>query len=197
MPSYDNIKKFIKNHSGMITAKEFKDNNINFHFINKLIDDNIIERVENGLYNKTEDFEDQYFILQQKYSNIIFSYNIALYFLNKTEVVPNRIDVTVPNGYNAHRMSQELIVHYVSKEYFNLGIVEVITPFGNKVKCYNLERTICDLVKSDNSGLDTEQVNKIIRNAFLGKQIDLNLLMEYAVKLKCDKKIKSLTEILH
>ena len=28
MPSYDNIKKFIKNHSGMITAKEFKDNNI-------------------------------------------------------------------------------------------------------------------------------------------------------------------------
>ena len=52
-------------------------------------------------------------------------------------------------------------------------------------------------MKSDNSGLDTEQVNKIIRNAFLGKQIDLNLLMEYAVKLKCDKRIKSLTEVLY
>lgn len=197
MNSYENVKKFVKNHNGMITTKEFKDNNIGFFFINKLIDDNIIERVDNGIYNKTEDFQDEYFILQQKYSNTIFSYNIALYFLGKTEVTPNRIDITVPNGYNAHRISQEIVVHYVPKEYLQLGAVKKTTPFGNQITCYNLERTICDLVKNDNSGLDTEQINKIIRNAFLGKQINLNILMDYAIKLKCDKKIKKLTEVLY
>ena len=197
MFNYENIKEFVKNHNGMITAKEFKENNIGFFYINKLIDDNIIERVDNGIYNKVEDFEDNYFILQQKYSNIIFSYNIALYFLGKTEVIPNRIDITVPNGYNAHRISHKVVIHYVPREYLKLGAVEETTPFGNKIICYNLERTICDLVKNNNSGLETEQVNKIIRNAFLGKQINLNLLMDYATKLKCDKKIKNMTEVLY
>ena len=67
----------------------------------------------------------------------------------------------------------------------------------NKIICYNLERTICDLIKNDNNGLDTEQVNKILRNAFLRKQINIALLMDYAKKLKCDKKIQTLTEVLN
>ena len=79
----------------------------------------------------------------------------------------------------------------------NLGGIETNTPFGNKIKCYNLERTICDIVKNNNTGLDSEQVNKIIRNAFLMKQIDINMLMDYAKKLKCDKKIQTLTEVLN
>lgn len=196
MKNYEDVKTYVNNHNGMITAKEFKDNNINFFFINKLIEDDIIERVSRGIYNKTEDFEDEYYIIQKKYSKIIFSYNTALFFLGKTEVTPNRIDITVPNGYNAHRMGQDYCVHYIAKEYFKLGAVEVETPFGNKVLCYNLERTICDIVKSDNTGLDTEQINKIIRNAFLKNQINSVLLKDYAIKLKCDKKIQMLTEVL-
>ncbi len=197
MLNYESVKEFVKNHNGMITAKEFKDNNISFFFINKLIEDDIIERADNGIYNKTEEFEDEYFILQQKYTNAIFSYNTALYFIEKTEVTPNRIDITIPNGYNAHRINDKIAIHYVPKEDINLGVIETNTPFGNKIKCYNLERTICDIVKNNNTGLDSEQVNKIIRNAFLMKQIDINMLMDYAKKLKCDKKIQTLTEVLN
>ena len=196
MQNYEKVKEFVKVHKGMITSKEFKYNNISFFFINKLIEDNIIERVEKGIYNKIEEFEDEYFIIQQKYSKAIFSYNTALYFLEKTEVIPNRIDITIPNEYNAHRINNDYAIHYVPKEYLYLGAIEVITHFGNKVICYNLERIICDLVRSDNTGLVVEQVNKIIRNAFLKKQIDTILLMEYAKKLKCDKKIRALTEVL-
>lgn len=197
MLNYETVKDFVKNRNGMITVKDFKDNDIGFFFINKLMEDNIIERADNGIYNKTGDFEDEYFILQQKYTNAIFSYNIALYFIGKTEVIPNRIDITIPNGYNAHRISDKIAIHYVSKEHINLGVIETNTPFGNKIRCYNLERTICDIVKNNNTGLDSEQVNKIIRNAFLGKQIDINILMDYAKKLKCDKKIQMLTEVLN
>lgn len=196
MQNYEKVKEFIKLHKGMITSKDFKDNDIGFFFINKLIEDNIIERVGSGIYNKTEEFEDEYFIIQQKYSKAIFSYNIALYFLNKTEVMPNRIDITIPNEYNAHRINKNYKIHYVPKEYLYLGAIEAITPFGNKVICYNLERTICDIVKNGNTGLDSEQVNKIIRNAFLKNQIDIKLLMDYAKKLKCDKKMQTLTEVL-
>lgn len=60
MNNYEDVKMYVNNHQGIITAKEFKDSNINFFFINKLIEDKIIERVARGIYNKTEDFEDVY-----------------------------------------------------------------------------------------------------------------------------------------
>ena len=198
MQSYEEVKKFVSNHNGMITAKEFKENRIGFFFINKLMKDKVIERSDVGIYNKMDDFEDRYYILQQKYSNIIFSHNMALYFLRKTEVLPTRIDITVFSGYNVHRISKDnIVVHYVKYEYLMLGAIEVVSPFGNKVRCYNLERTICDIVRNNNNGLDNEQVNKILRDAFMNKQININLLMEYAKKLRCEKKLRRLTEVLY
>lgn len=196
MNNYNDIKKYVKNHNGIITTKDLKKQKISFYFINKLIFDNIIEKVSRGIYNKTEDFEDEYFIMRQKYQKMVFSYNTALYFLDKTEVTPYRIDITVPNGYNVHRIPKKVATHYVPKKYLNLGAIKTKTPFGNEVISYNLERTICDIIRSKNTGLDTEQINKVIRNAFLKNQINGSLLMDYAKKLKCEKKVRAITEVL-
>ena len=85
---------------------------------------------------------------------------------------------------------------YLKEDLYEIGITEIKSPYGNKIKVYDLERTICDIVRDKNSGLNIEQTNKIIRNAFLKKQIDSVLLMEYAKELKCVKKIENLTEVL-
>ena len=70
------------------------------------------------------------------------------------------------------------------------------SPFGNNVKTYNLERTICDIVKNENKcGLDLEQKNKVIRNAFSNKEIDKSMIIEYAKRLKCEKKIRMIMEV--
>ena len=196
MADYKTAKDFIKEQTGIITAKDFKNQGISFFLIKKLIEDYMIERVDKGIYIKTDEFEDTYYIFQSKISKAVFSYNTALYLLGKTEVIPERIDITIPSDYNAQRIDKSYTIHYVSKDFLTLGITEATTLFGNKVICYNLERTICDLVKNKNNGLDSEQVNKIIRNAFLYKQIDIALLYEYAKKLRCVKKIEMLTEVL-
>ena len=159
--------------------------------------DNIIERSSIGIYTKTDSFEDMFVILQKKSSRIVFSFNTALYFLNKTEVTPNRIDITVPSGYNVHRIkNNNTTVHYIDKNYLELGLIEIETPFGNKVKSYNIERCICDIVRCNNIGLDREQTNKILKNYFQSKQKNIVILMEYAKKLKCTKKIETIMEIL-
>ena len=33
------------------------------------------------------------------------------------------------------------------------------SPSGFKVKVYNMERTICDILKNRNTGIDKEQIN--------------------------------------
>lgn len=198
MKKYEEIIDFINKKNSVITTKDFKGKKIGFYFINKLIQDNYIYRIEKGVYGKKDSFEDEYFIIQNRYKNAIFSYNTALYFLNKTEVTPNIIDISIPNDYNVSTINTKPIrVHYVSRENMELGSIRIKSPFGNTIKSYNLERTICDIVKNERkSGLDIEQRNKIIRKAFSNNDIDGSILIQYAKKLKCEKKIRVIMEVL-
>lgn len=198
MKSYEKIVNFVNKKNNVITTKEFKDAKIGFYYINKLIEDNYISRIGNGLYGKTDSFEDEYFIIQNRYKNAIFSYNTALFFLNKTEVTPNIIDITIPNDYNVSSIkTKQIRVHYASRENIKLGVIKLKSPFGNTIKSYNLERTICDIVKNKNKcGLDIEQRNKVIRKAFSDNEIDGAMTMQYAKELKCEKKIKAIMEVM-
>lgn len=198
MKSYEKIVNFVNKKNNVITTKEFKDAKIGFYYINKLIEDNYISRIGNGLYGKTDSFEDEYFIIQNRYKNAIFSYNTALFFLNKTEVIPNIIDITIPNDYNVSSINTKQIrVHYASRENIKLGVIKLKSPFGNTITAYNLERTICDIVKNENKcGLDIEQRNKVIKKAFSNNEIDGTTIMKYAKKLKCVKKIKAMMEVM-
>ena len=57
-----------------------------------------------------------------------------------------------------------------------------------------MERTICDILKDRNPGVDKEQTNKFIRNMIVHGQVDLNKIFEYAKKLKCEKQLKKVME---
>lgn len=198
MKSYEKIVNFVNKKNNMITTKEFKDAKVGFYYINKLIEDGYISKIEKGLYGKTDSFEDEYFIIQNRYKNAIFSYNTALFFLNKTEVTPNMIDITIPNDYNVSSINTKQIrVHYVNRKNIELGMIKIESPFGNIVKSYNLERTLCDIVRNENKcGLDIEQRNKIIKNAFVNNEINGSTLMQYAKKLKCEKKVRAIIEVM-
>lgn len=195
MEKYQKIVKFIQESNNVLTVSDFKDNKISYYYINKLINDNYIKRLTTGIYGKTDSFDDEYFILQTKCKNLVFSYNTALFFLGETEVTPDKIDVTIPREYNAHRLGDEIRVHYINKENLKLGVVKLESPYGNDINVYNLERTICDIVKNENS-LDKEQINKIIRNCFNQNKINGTRLIDYSKKLKCERKIKAIMEIM-
>lgn len=90
-------------------------------------------------------FKDEYYILQKKYPNVIFSYNTALHILNLTNKTPSEIDITVPID---KRVRGNYNVHRVSNNYYEIGIIEVVSTFGNLVKVYNAERCICDMLRS-------------------------------------------------
>lgn len=198
MKNYEKIVNFVKKKNNLITTKDFKDAKIGFYYINKLIEDNYIYRIGKGVYGKTDSFEDEYFIIQNRYKNAIFSYNTSLFFLNRTEVTPNTIDITIPNDYNVSTINTKQVrVHYTSRENINLGVIKVKSPFGNDIKAYNLERTICDIVKNENKcGLDIEQRNKVIKNVFIDGNTNGTILLQYAKKLKCERKIRAIMEVM-
>ena len=66
---------------------------------------------------------------------------------------------------------------------------------GNEVRCYNTERTICDILRSRNR-LDEETVISAIKNYAVSPDKDLNLLAVYASQFGVDKVLKRYMEVL-
>lgn len=81
--------------------------------------------------------------LQGRYPLAVFSHLSALYILGLEE--EKEIMITTVYGYHNPKLNLYK-VFYVKKEVLNLGLVK-INLFGGVLKCYDLERTVCDLIR--------------------------------------------------
>ena len=186
------LKKFLENNYGYITTKEIKNLGIPKTSIPELLNQNILRKVAYGIYIDSNLIEDEFYILQKRFSNIIFSYNTACYLLNLSDRLPYKIEVTTINHNN---INEDLDIHYVAKEKFDIGITEIESPYSNPIKIYNAERCICDILKNPDS-VDLEVYNKIINNYFKQKNKDLSALEEYSKIFNIYDKLHHIIEIL-
>ena len=69
------------------------------------------------------------------------------------------------------------------------------TQFGNKVSCYDLERTICDIVRSRNK-VGTETFLAALKAYAARPDKDLNRLYSYAKQLRISGILRKYLEVL-
>ena len=119
----------------------------------------------------------------------------ALYFYGMTEEFPYSYTVTVPKSYHVDTVNGRCNVFYVDDDIYNLGICEVETPSRNKVRAYDLERCICDIIRSK-SRLDQEQVKKTIKQYMRSKDKDLNKLSKYSQIMGIHKQVMEMVGML-
>ncbi len=73
----------------------------------------------------------------------------ALFFHDLTDREPSQYSVTVRRGYSPTRLKAEgLSVYTIKPELFDVELSSGQTPFGHTVPVYDMERTICDLLRS-------------------------------------------------
>lgn len=192
MNNEEKIKEFLKKNYGYITTADFLELKINKPTIQKYINSGLIEKVEHGLYMNAKLFRDEYYILQKKYPSAIFSYNTALHILNLTNRAPIEIDITVPR---TKKIIGNYNIHWVSKNYYDIGIVEVIDPYGNPVKVYNAERCICDMLRTEGE-FDLELQNRVLNYYFNSKDKDIDKLLEYAKIFNIYDKVNTIVEVM-
>lgn len=93
------------------------------------------------------------------------------------------------------RKNKKVNLYFVKNSILNLGKIEITSPFGMKIKVYDKERTICDIVKNRNN-MDMEIFSKTIKNYIKSSNKNLNKLMKYAKELKIEKKMKEYMEVI-
>ena len=184
----DTIKQIMKTNNGMISTRMIEPLNISRQYLSIMENNNDIEKVSRGIYLSPSAFEDSYFSFQQKYKKAIFSHMNALYFYGMTEEFPYNYTVTVPQSYHVDTVNEKCNVFYVSDDIYELGIVEIETPNGNKVRAYDKERCICDIIRSKGR-MDSEQIKKTIKQYMQSRDKDMAKLSEYSKNMGINKKV--------
>ena len=184
----DTIKQIMNVNNGMLSTRMIEPLNISRQYLSIMESNNDIEKVSRGIYLSPSAFEDSYFSFQQKYKKAIFSHMNALYFYGMTEEFPYNYTVTVPQSYHVGTVNEKCNVFYVSEDIYELGVVEIETPNGNKVRAYDKERCICDIIRSKGR-MDSEQVKKTIKQYIQCKDKDIAKLSEYSKKMGINDKV--------
>ena len=148
-----------------------------------------------GIYLTKDGDYDEFYFFQLRYPKAIYSYNTALYFIDRTDKLPHTIDITVYNGYKFNEKMKNVDVHYVDKRIYDIGIVEVETAYGNKVKAYSLERVLCDFLVHKNE-IDSEDYLKLVQSYIYDKNKDVSSFYNLIIKMGVAEKIMDVVQIM-
>ena len=186
----------IKENNNTITTAQVIELGFSRAILSKYVKEGLLERSRQGVYILPDSVHDDMYTMMLRSDKIIFSHDTALFLNGLSERTPFEHTVTIPsNSVLSDVLMEECNCYYVKPELYELGIVIKKTTFGNEVRCYNAERTICDLIRS-RSRMDEETVINAIKNYAAYKDKDLNRLATYAEKFRVSKILKQYMEVL-
>ena len=196
MDNYVKILDYAKSNNGYITNKEAEKLGVNSTFLSNLVNDKKIERVGNGIYKLPNYPIDDFYILSKSSNRMCFSHATALYLHNMSDRIPLVYDITVPYNYNGNLLNNKNVtLRYVKDDIFPIGMIDIKTINGLTVKCYDLERTICDIIR-DKNHMDKEIYSKALKEYAKNKNKDILKLIKYAQKLNIEDQVVELMEVL-
>lgn len=190
------ILETIKNNNNMITTAQAVELGFTRSLLSWYVKKGVLERGRRGVYILSDSIHDDMYTLMLRSDKIIFSHDTALFLNGLSERTPFIHSVTIPSNTKlSNLLREECVCYYIKPELHQVGVIKKKNTLGNEVRCYNAERTICDLLRSRNR-LDQETVISAIKNYAVSSDKDLNLLAVYASQFGVDKILKKYMEVL-
>lgn len=188
-------EKIIKNNN-MITTSQVLSLGFSKQILTIYVKEGLLERCRHGIYILPNTIHDDMYTMMLRSNQIVFSHDSAFFLNGLSERTPFIHTVTIPsNTALPNSLKGECICFYVKSNLHDIGIIEKRTTLGNSVKCYNVERTICDFIRC-RSRCDEETVISAIKKYAAYDNKDLNLLSVYAEQFKITKELKKYLEVL-
>ena len=136
------------------------------------------------------------YILHLRCSQAVFSHETALFFHDLTDREPLKYSITVKTGYNPSRLQEDgFQVYTVKKELHELGTTMMQTSLGHSVPVYDMERTICDVLRS-RSNIEMQVFQDALKQYAKRKDKNLRILMRYASLFHVEKILRPYLEVL-
>lgn len=196
MSDREKIKKMLEaSETGVITSAQVTEAGLHRNTLQQLVKDGEIYRFGRGLYVRSNSWEDDLYLLQKKYGRGIYSHNTALYLLGYSDRTPAKYTMTFPKGYNAPSLKQEtIIIKRVVPENYEFGQIQIKSPAGNLIRTYDLERTLCDILRGN--GSDIQIITDAMKRYAASGEKNIHKLIQYAERLRVRPKVLRYLEVL-
>lgn len=192
----EKLEELIQKQHGTVLSADLDLYEIPRTYLQMMVAEGKLERVDRGIYVSTDAIEDELFSMQTKYPKLIYSHETALYLHGLSDRTPFEYSASVPSGYKVvGSVADRFKIYYIKKELHELGVETIRSSHGNPIRTYNVERTICDLIRS-RSRIDVQILNDALKRFVKLKSADLSILMDYAKKLKIDAVLQNYLEVL-
>lgn len=181
---------------GLVTTSQVEDAGIPRARISDMVRSGELVRVQRGVYCLTDAWEDEFLATQLRFPKGIFSDATALYLNGYTDRTPFVLTMAFPRSYSATKAREAGIeVRTCADDVLDLGLTTLKTPYGNEVRAYDLERTLCDMLRG-RQDVDVQLVNPAMHRYVRSNNKDIQKLLEYASALGVEKKIRNYLEVL-
>ena len=178
--------------------QELKDMGFSQYKVSKLVDEGKLIKLNKSFYENVDyqgEESDFYYTEAYAPNGVVCLLSAAVYY-NLTTYIPEAVDVAIPRKANVSTMPERLQmnIHHFTDERHELGITEV-KEGKNGFRIYDVEKTVVDIVfYREKVGI--EETKEILVSYLRRKDRNLNRLLKYAERMKCDKTLRQYLEVL-
>lgn len=192
----DKINEKMISHNYVLSTEQLLDVGISKTTLTNYVREGILERCGHGYYTMPNTITDDIYLMMLRSKHIVFSHETALFLNGISDRTPFIHAVTIPsNAAIPSTIKKQCKCYYVKPELYQIGMIEKNTTFGNTVRCYDAERTICDILRSRNR-MDEETVIAALKNYSTSPHKNLNNLGKYASQFRISEKVRQYMEVL-
>lgn len=187
----------LQKNNGILEARKVAEAGVDNKVLQRMTEKGLIERIGQGLYLDINFMTDEYLLAQYRCRKGVFSHETALYFHDLSDRTPFQLMMTVPSGYNTRLLKEtdKYKFFYCKKDYFEVGVTQTKTAYGNLITLYDKERTICDCIRKKDK-LDSDMVVMSIKKYMKEPGADFAKLLKYAEIFKIREQARQYMEVL-
>ena len=190
------LLELINENNGIISSKMVTDAGIPRVYISKLVKCGVIRRLERGIYVSEREQHDEIFCFQMRFKQCVISHEYALYIHQYIKNRPKQIIATVKTGTNTKTLLKSGIrVHSICQDLYSLGIVEKENECGRIVCVYDIERSICDILRN-RSRIENDVIISALKRYLNSPKKDLEKLFCFAKRMKVENVLNQYIKIL-
>ncbi len=188
------VKKIFNQHHYVMTNAEILETKLYYADIKQFLDEGYIERIKRGYYHWINNCETkEIVIINILFPDAVLCMGTALFYYKYSDRNPGEWVFAIDKNVSKLQTKIDypfIRVYRLESEFVTLGETTGKIDF-TKVRIYDRDRTICDVLKNM-TRMDRELFNKAIQGYINDPKKNIPNLMIYAKKLRVQKKAKKL-----
>ncbi|MFV0289213.1 MAG: type IV toxin-antitoxin system AbiEi family antitoxin domain-containing protein [Mycoplasmatales bacterium] len=176
-------------------TKELNEQGLSNYEIGKLVTEGIIEKLYQGVYTLGDIDNLKLTDINVIVENGIISLKSAAFYYKLTTEEEGKITITLNRDQKPPKIPFDLFsYYYTTSRFYDIGL-KIIDQNGRKIKIYDVERTVCDILRH-RAKYDSYLIREILENYLKSEVYDIDKLIMYAKELRIYNVLKQYLEIL-